>query len=98
MLSASNHSPSIGDEVEQLRLGIKRVGYVWYSDQLQILVKWNDGRSSSLRIGHDHFRIRERISESIGADGEKKVAVERRMGRRTAVRRPTPQKDRINLA
>jgi hypothetical protein len=51
--------------VEQVRLGIKRVGHVWYSDQLQVLVKWRD-----------HFRIRERISESVSADGEKKVAVE----------------------
>jgi hypothetical protein len=76
MLSASNHTPSIGDEVEQLRLGIKRVGYVWYSDQLQVLVKWNDGGSSSLRIGRDHFRTRERISEPVRADSEKKVAVE----------------------
>ena len=76
MLSVSDQTPSIGDEVEQLRLGIKRVGHVWYSDQLQVLVKWNDGGSSSLRIGRDHFRIRERISESVSADGEKKVAVE----------------------
>ena len=62
MLIASDRFPSIGEEVEQVRMGIKRVGYVWYSDQLQALVKWNDGGSSSLRIGRDHFRIRERIS------------------------------------
>jgi hypothetical protein len=72
MLIASDQFPSIGDEVEQVRMGIKRVGYVWYSDQLQVLVKWDDGGSSSLRVGRDPFTIRERTSD----DGEEKVAVE----------------------
>jgi hypothetical protein len=76
MLTAPDKIPSIGDEVEQVRLGRKRVGYVCYSDQLQVLVKWDDGGSSSLRVGRDPFRIRERISEAVGAGGEEKVAVE----------------------
>jgi hypothetical protein len=48
--------PSKGDQVEQRRLGVVRRGYVWYADQLQVLVKWEDGKSSSLRLGSDlHF-------------------------------------------
>jgi hypothetical protein len=43
--------PSRGDQIEQRRNGIRRIGDVWYSDQLQVLVKWHDGKSSSLRIG-----------------------------------------------
>ena len=50
--------PSRGDYVVQQRTGIVRVGYVWYADQLQILVKWQDGTSSSLRVGRDRFAIR----------------------------------------
>ncbi len=45
--------PSKGDQVEQRRLGVIRRGYVWYADQLQVLVKWEDGKSSSLRLGSD---------------------------------------------
>jgi len=45
--------PSRGDQVEQRRLGVIRRGYVWYADQLQVLVKWADGKSSSLSVGCD---------------------------------------------
>jgi hypothetical protein len=31
------------------RCGIRRTGTVWYADQLQVLIKWDDGQSSSLR-------------------------------------------------
>jgi hypothetical protein len=58
MLMTSVQIPSIGDQVEQRRLGITRVGQVWYADQLQILVKWEDGKSSSLRLGRDPFSVR----------------------------------------
>jgi hypothetical protein len=50
--------PDKGDQVEQPQMGVSRVGIVWYADQLQVLVKWQDGRSSSLRIGRDRFSIR----------------------------------------
>jgi hypothetical protein len=33
------------------------VGTVWYADQLQILVKWDDGSSSSLRFGEVEFDL-----------------------------------------
>jgi hypothetical protein len=51
--------PSKGERIELLRprLGIRVRGTVFYADQLQILVKWDDGRSESLRPGVDRFRI-----------------------------------------
>jgi len=51
MRVTGNRIPSKGDQVEQRRTGTSRVGYVWYVDQLQVLVKWEDGKSSSLRPG-----------------------------------------------
>jgi hypothetical protein len=51
--------PSKGDWVEQRLMGVTRVGYVWYADQLQVLVKWEDGESGSLRLGRDRFFIRD---------------------------------------
>jgi|GraSoiStandDraft_10_1057309.scaffolds.fasta_scaffold729643_2 hypothetical protein len=52
--------PSRGDRIEVVRTGVKLGGQVWYADQLQILLKWDDGTSSSLRIGRDSFRITDR--------------------------------------
>jgi hypothetical protein len=54
--------PAKGDRVELLetRAGVRARGTVFYSDQVQILVKWDDGRSSSLTPGVDQFRIVER--------------------------------------
>lgn len=51
--------PSRGDRIELLqpRMGVRARGTVFYSDQLQILVKWDDGRSESLRPGGNSFRI-----------------------------------------
>ena len=49
--------PSIGDRVEVVRAGVASRGRVFYADQLQVLIKWNDGRSASLRVGRDTFRI-----------------------------------------
>ena len=46
--------PSKGDRVEQHRTGVVRHGHVWYADQLQVLVKWEDGKSNSLRLGCDY--------------------------------------------
>ena len=47
--------PSKGDRVEQHRMGVIRHGYVWYADHLQVLVKWEDCESSSLRLGWDYI-------------------------------------------
>ena len=58
MRVTGNRIPSKGDQVEQRRTGTSRVGYVWYVDQLQVLVKWEDGKSSSLRLGRDQFSVR----------------------------------------
>ncbi len=53
--------PSKGDRVELLRAvtGVRMLllGTVFYVDHVQILVKWDDGRSQSLRPGVDRFRI-----------------------------------------
>jgi Domain of unknown function (DUF4314) len=57
--AARERVPSKGDRVELLepRIGVRLRGTVFYSDQLQILVKWDNGRSQSLRPGVDRFRI-----------------------------------------
>ena len=52
--------PQKGDRIELLlpRLGIRPRGTVFYADELQVLVKWDDGRSESLRPHvADRFRI-----------------------------------------
>lgn len=51
--------PEQGDRIELVNgpFGVTVRGTVEYVDQLQILVKWDDGRSSSLRVGTDRFRI-----------------------------------------
>jgi hypothetical protein len=53
--------PSKGDRIQLLRtrMGIRVSGTVYYSDQLQILVKWDNGLSQSLRVGVDRYRILE---------------------------------------
>jgi hypothetical protein len=56
--------PSKGDQVEQRLMGVTRRGYVWYADQLQILVKWEDGKSSSLRLGSDLLYIATHAGEA----------------------------------
>jgi hypothetical protein len=62
--------PSKGDQVEQRRMGVIRRGYVWYADQLQILVKWEDGKSSSLRLGSDLLYIVIHAGEAPGREEE----------------------------
>lgn len=54
--------PSKGDRIELLRsrMGVRVRGTVFYSDELQVLVKWDDGRSESLRPEANSFRIVER--------------------------------------
>jgi hypothetical protein len=57
--------PSRGDHVVQRRTGVSRVGYVWYADQLQVLVRWQDGASSTLRIGRDRFSVRPAAKDAV---------------------------------
>jgi hypothetical protein len=53
--------PSKGDRIEFFRIEmgvrVRLRGTVFYSDQLQVLVKWDDGRSQGLRPAVDQFRI-----------------------------------------
>jgi hypothetical protein len=49
--------PNRGDRIERRRAGVAQWGTVHYADQLQALVKWDDGSSSSLRFDRDHFTI-----------------------------------------
>ena len=52
-------TPQKGDRIELLRTraGVRPRGTVFYSDDLQILVKWDNGQSTSLRPGTDRFKI-----------------------------------------
>jgi hypothetical protein len=58
--------PSKGDRIELAEprlLGVHLRGTVFYADELGALVKWDDGRSDSLRTGGaDQFRIVRTIS------------------------------------
>lgn len=59
--------PSKGDQIERRLTGVSRRGHVWYSDQIQVLVKWEDGKSSSLRVGRDRFRL---LPGTVGSNGQ----------------------------
>jgi len=54
---ASERIPAKGERVERPLMGILVRGTVHYSDQLRVLVKWDNGRSESLRPGRDRFRV-----------------------------------------
>jgi hypothetical protein len=47
--------PRAGERIERWVGGVARPGTVHYSDELQVLVKWDDGSSSSLRVGRDRI-------------------------------------------
>lgn len=64
---ASAQIPSKGDQVEQRCTGVSRRGHVWYADYVQVLVKWEDGKSSSLRVGRDRFRL---LPAAVGSNGQ----------------------------
>jgi hypothetical protein len=56
---ARRRTPRKGDRIEAVdrRLSFPRRGTVYYVDDLQILVKWDDGRSQSLRDGDSAGRF-----------------------------------------
>jgi hypothetical protein len=49
--------PSIGNRIEIRQTGVWKRGTVHYADDIQVLVKWDDGSSSSLRVSRDAFEI-----------------------------------------
>src|SRR5689334_6608460 len=57
------HHPHIGDRVERRRAGVSYYGTVHYADQIQALVKWDDGSSSSLRLDRDKVQVIERAPQ-----------------------------------
>ena len=69
----ATHPPQIlplrGERITRTRAGVTVVGTVHYADELQVLVKWDDGHSSSLRVGKDRFKI---------VDAQARVAINRR--------------------
>lgn len=62
--------PLKGDRIELLqpRAGVRIRGTVFYVDDVQILVKWDDGRSTSLRPGGDAYRV---VDKSVGGDARR---------------------------
>jgi hypothetical protein len=40
-----------------MRCGVQRIGTVWYSDQLQMLVRWDEGSSSSLSLTSEDLYV-----------------------------------------
>jgi hypothetical protein len=52
--------PVPGTRIVRRVAGVSTAGTVHYADHLQVLVKWDDGRSSSLRVGRDSFDVVER--------------------------------------
>ena len=53
----TTYIPSKGDRLELRKLGLILRGTVLYADQVQVLVKWDNGRSSSLRAGVDDRNV-----------------------------------------
>ena len=51
------HPESKGDRLELRKLGLILRGTVLYADQVQVLVKWDNGRSSNLRAGVDDLDV-----------------------------------------
>ncbi len=56
---ANAYIPSRGERIELAKsaTGVRARGTVFYADQLQILVKLDNGRSQSLRAGREAYRI-----------------------------------------
>jgi hypothetical protein len=56
---ANAYIPSKGERIELAKsaTGVRARGTVFYADQLQILVKLDNGRSQSLRAGREAYRI-----------------------------------------
>jgi hypothetical protein len=50
-------TPDKGDRIKLLRMGVPVRGTDFYTNELQMLVKWNDGRSPRRGVTDGFFRI-----------------------------------------
>jgi hypothetical protein len=53
---ATPRLPMKGDKVERIRNGVTVRGKICYADELQVLVQWDNGSSSSLRVDKGELR------------------------------------------
>ena len=51
------YMPGKGERLERRGLGLTLRGTVLYVDRVQVLVKWDNGQSSSLRLGVDDLDV-----------------------------------------
>jgi hypothetical protein len=66
--------PSKGNRLEVRRLGVTLRGTVLYADRVQVLVKWDNGRSSSLRAGVDDLDVTyAEVRSASDADGFRRL-------------------------
>lgn len=76
--SQARRTPRKGDRIQlaELRLGVATQGTIYYVDDLQILIKWDDGRSQSMRRGNvaDRFWIIENAASGEGERRDGRVA------------------------
>ena len=63
MASSRSSRPRTGDRVERRRAGVSQYGNVHYDDQVQALIKWDDGTSSSLRLDREKIHVITRAPE-----------------------------------
>jgi len=66
--------PSIGDRVERTLAGVSKRGRVHYADELQALVKWEDGSSSSIRLDREPLRVLEPSRDAPDSRGRRTEA------------------------
>lgn len=65
MASSRSSRPRSGDRVERRSAGVSQYGTVHYADEIQALVKWDNGASSSLRLDRDKIHVIARARESV---------------------------------
>ena len=62
-IAAAPWLPMKGENVERVHNGVTVRGKIHYADELQVLVKWDAGSSSSLRVDKGELRSVRRPSK-----------------------------------